>query len=133
MTKAKEGVQTVENLKAQMSEFLGVDSYMEEEVVKMMEDGFLTNGKENGEDKAEEALKAAKYAMSLIKDDEFKGILISALLVQLPMGIQKTITDLHGKMVDAAIAEHVHKKVEENPLVGLALAASVLKSKMEDE
>lgn len=80
MTKIEESAKRVEDLKAQVSEILGVTGCLDDDLIKRMEEPFIEKAKEIGEGRAEEALTLANKAMSLIEDDEVKGILVSCML-----------------------------------------------------
>lgn len=52
MTKTKESVERVEDLKAQVKDLLGVDAMMDEDVIKSMKENLITRAKNNGEKNA---------------------------------------------------------------------------------
>lgn len=64
MTKTKESVERVEDLKAQVGEILGATSCLDDALIKSMEETFIEEAKKIGEEKAEEALTLAKKAMN---------------------------------------------------------------------
>lgn len=135
MTKVKEGVQKVEDLKAQVGEILGVTGRLDDDLIKNMEEIFIEEAKKIGESRAEEALTLAKKAMSLIENDEFKGILVSCILSRIPILLQKSILDGQKKVILSCIKDHLHEATKGNPLKGLMLMAAALQSmeKKEEE
>lgn len=56
MTKTKESVERVEDLKAQMKELLGVDAMIDEDVTKNMRETLIEQAKSNGEEHIEEVI-----------------------------------------------------------------------------
>lgn len=128
MTKTKESVERVEDLKAQMGEILGVTDRLDDALIKSMEETFIEEAKKIGEERAEEALTLAKKAMSLIKNDEFKGILIFCMLSKLPIMLQNTILSGQKKVLTSAIMARLHEVTKGNPLKGLMLMAAALQS-----
>lgn len=129
MTKEKESVKTVEDLKAQVTEMLGLDSMMDEDVVTNMKEVLINQAKSNGEDHIEEVVNTVLKAIEKIKNPEFKGIIASLIWTKCPMGMQESCIELHHKVLRTAMATHMQKQVGNNPLAGLALLAAVLKSK----
>ena len=121
MTKTKESVERVEDFKAQVSERLGVDAMMDEDVIKEMKETLITQAKNNGEEHIEEVIDTIEKALEKIKDPEFKAIIASFILTKCPMGMQKSCIKLHNKMLCAAMAAHMQKQTKGNPLAGLAL------------
>lgn len=132
MTKAKESVKTAEELKAQMSELLGVDKCLEERTIKDMEETFLKLSEGKGEKRAKEALDLAKKAMSLIENDEFKGILVVNMLSRLPISLQKAIIEGQKGIITSAIMSRLQEKTGENPIKGLMLMAAAIQSIQEN-
>ena len=45
--------------------------------------------------------------------------------------MQKSCIELHNKMLCAAMAAHMQKQTEGNPLAGLALLAATLKNELQ--
>lgn len=136
MTKTKESVERVEDLKAQVGEILGATSCLDDALIKSMEETFIEEAKKIGEEKAEEALTLAKKAMSLIKNDEFKGILVSCMLSRLPILMQNAILNGQKKVITSALMARLCEVTKGNPLKGLMLMAAALQSmekKEEDE
>ena len=135
MTKVEESVERVEDLKAQVGEILGVTDCLDDAIIKEMEEAFIEQAKEIGEEKAEEALALAKKAMSLIENDEFKGILVSCMLSKIPILMQNTILDGQKKVITCALMARLHEVAKENPLKGLMLLADLqfMKKKEENE
>lgn len=130
MTKTKESVERVEDLKAQVKDILGVDAMMDEDVTKDMKKILITQAKSNGEEHIEEVIDTIEKALEKIKDPEFKAIIASIIWTKCPMGMQKSCLEYHNKMLRAAMAAHMQKQTEGNPLVGLALLAATLKTKL---
>lgn len=79
MTKTKESVERVEDLKAQVKDFLGVDAMMDEEVTKYMKETLITQAKNNGEEHIEEVIDTIEKALEKIKDPKFKAIIASII------------------------------------------------------
>lgn len=128
MTKTKESVERVEDLKAQVGEILGATSCLDDALIKSMEETFIEGAKKIGEEKAEEALTLAKKAMSLIENDEFKGILVSCMLNRLPILMQNAILNGQKKVITSALMARLCEVTKGNPLKGLTLLAAVLQS-----
>lgn len=136
MTKVKESVERVKDLKAQVGGILGVTDCLDDDLIKSMEETFIEEAKEIGEERAEEALTLAKKAMSLIGNDEFKGILVSCMLSKLPIMMQNAILNEQKKVIASAVMARLHEVTKGNPLKGLMLMAAALQSmekKEEDE
>lgn len=129
MTKVKESVERVEDLKAQVGEILGVTDCLDNALIKSMEETFIEGAKKKiGEGRAEEALTLAKKAMSLIKNDEFKGILVSCMLSELPIMVQNAISRRQKEVIKAAIMARLYKMTKGNPLKSLMLVTAALQS-----
>lgn len=128
MTKVKESVERVEDLKAQVGGILGVTGCLDDDLIKTMEETFIEEAKKIGEERAEEALTLAKKAMSLIENDKFKGILVSCMLSKLPIMMQNTILSGQKKVLTSALMAHLHEVTKGNPLKGLMLLAAALQS-----
>lgn len=128
MTKTKESVERVEDLKAQVGEILGVADRLDDALIKSMEETFIEEAKKIGEERAEEALTLANKAMSLIENDEFKGILVSCMLSRLPILMQNTILNEQRKMITSALMDRLYEITKGNPLKGLTLLVVALKS-----
>lgn len=128
MTKVKESVERVEDLKAQVGEILGATDCLDDDIIKSMEETFIKGAKEIGEGKAEEALALAKKAMSLVENDEFKGILVSCMLSRLPILMQNVILNGQKKVITSALMARLHEVTKGNPLKGLMLMAAALQS-----
>ena len=127
MTKTKESVERVEDFKAQVSELLGVDAMMDEGVTKKMKETLITQAKNNGEEHIEEVIDTIEKALEKIKDPELKAIIASFILAKCPMGMQKSCIELHNKMLCAAMAAHMQKQTEDDPLASIALLAAAIK------
>ena len=127
MTKTKESVERVEDFKAQVSELLGVDAMMDEDVTKEMKETLITQAKNNGEEHIEEVIDTIESALEKIKDPEFKAIIASIIWTKCPMGMQKSYIKLHNKMLCDAMAAHMQKQTKGNPLAGIALLAAAIK------
>lgn len=128
MTKVKESVERVEDLKAQVGEILGVTDRLDDDLIKNMEETFIEEAKKIGEERAEEALTLAKKAMSLIENDEFKGILVSCMLSNLPIMVQNAILNGQKKVIASAVMARLHEVTKGNPLKGIMLMAAALQS-----
>lgn len=128
MTKVKESVERVEDLKAQVGEILGATNHLDDDLIKSMEETFIEEAKKIGEERAEEALTLAKKAMSLIENDEFKGILVSCMLSRLPILMQNAILNGQKKVIASAVMSCLHEIIKGNPLKGLMLMAAALQS-----
>ena len=127
MTKTKESVERVEDFKAQVSELLGVDAMMDEGVTKETKETIITQAKNNGEEHIEEVIDTIEKALEKIKDPEFKAIIASIIWTKCPMGMQKSCIELHNKMLCAAMAAHMQKQTEDDPLASIALLAAAIK------
>lgn len=128
MTKVKESVERVEDLKAQVSGILGATGCLDDDLIKNMEEVFIEEAKKIGEGRAEEALTLAKKAMSLIENDEFKGILVSCMLSKLPILMQNAILNGQKKVIASAVMARLHEVTKGNPLRGLMLMEAALQS-----
>lgn len=136
MTKTKESVERVEDLKAQVGEILGVTDRLDDDLIKSMEEAFIEQAKGIGKERAEEALTLTNKAMSLIEDDELKGILVSCMLSKLPIMMQNAILNGQKKVIASAVMARLHEVTKGNPLKGLMLMTAALQSmekKEEDE
>ena len=109
MTKTKESVERVEDFKAQVSELLGVDAMMSDDVTKEMKETLITQAKNNGEEHIEEVIDTIEKALEKIKDPEFKAIIASFILTKCPMGMQKFCIKLYNNVLCAAMAAHMQK------------------------
>ena len=127
MTKTKESVERVEDFKAQVSELLGIDAMMGEDVTKKVKDRLITQAKNNGEEHIEEVINTIENALEKIKDPEFKAIIASIIWTKCPMGMQKSCIKFHDKMLCAAMAAHMQKQTKGDPFAGLALLAAAIK------
>ena len=127
MTKTKESVERVEDFKAQVGDLIGVDAMMDEDVIKKAKDRLITQAKNNGEEHIEEVIDTIESALEKIKDPEFKAIIASLILTKCPMGMQKSCIKFHNKLLCAAMAAHMQKKTEGNPLASIALLAAAIK------
>lgn len=104
MTKTNESVKRVEDFKAQVKDFLGVDTMIDEEVVDTIE-----------------------KALEKIKDPEFKAIIASLIWTKCPLGMQKSCVKLHGEMVNTAMVARMQKRAKGNLLVGLMMLSTILR------
>lgn len=127
MTKVKESVKRVEDLKAQVAEMLGVGAMMDEDVTKDMKETLITQAKNNGEEHIEEVIDTIEKALEKIKDPEFKAIIASIIWTKCPMGMQKTCIELHNKLLCAAMAANMQKHID-NSFEGLALLDGLLEN-----
>ena len=121
MAKTNESVERVEDFKAQVKNLLGLDAMMDEDVIKGMKDTLITQAKNNGEKHIEEVLDTIEKALEKVKDPEFKAIIASIIWTKCPIGMQKSCIEHHNKLLCAAMAVHMDKQTEGNPLAGLAL------------
>ena len=126
MTKTKKSVERVKDFKAQVSELLGVDAMIDEDVIKEAKETIITLAKNNGEEHIEEVIDTIENALEKIKDPEFKAIIASFILTKCPMGMQKSCIELHNKMLCAAMAAHMREQTKGNPLAGIALLAAYI-------
>ena len=113
-----------------MKDLLGVDAMMDEDMTKDMKKTLITQAKNNGEECIEEVIDTIEKALEKIKNPEFKAIIASIIWTKCPMGMQKSCIELHNKMLCAAMAAHMQKQTEGNPLAGLALLAATLKNEL---
>ena len=127
MTKTKESVERVEDFKAQVSELLGVDAMMDEDVTKEMKETLITQAKNNGEEHIEEVIDTIEKALEKIKDPEFKAIIASFIWTKCPMGMQKSCIEYHNKLLHAEMTAHMQKQTKGNPLASIALLAAAIK------
>lgn len=128
MTKVEESVEKVGDLKAQVGEILGATGCLGDDLIKNMEETFVEEAKKIGEERAEEALTLAKKAMSLVENDEFKGILVSCMLSRLPIIMQNAILNGQEKVIAAAVMARLHEVTKGNSLKGIMLMVAALKS-----
>ena len=96
-------------------------------MVKKAKDRLITQAKNNGEEHIEEVMDTIENALEKIKDPGFKAIIASFILTKCPMGMQKSCIKLHNKMLCAAMATHMQKQTEGNPLASIALLAAAIK------
>jgi hypothetical protein len=130
MTKTKESVERVEDLKAQVRDLLGVDAMMDEDVTKNMKETLITLAKSDGEEHIEEVIDTIEKALEKIKNPEFKAIIASIIWTKCPIGMQKSCIEHHNEMLNDVMAAHMEKQTEGNPLLGLALLAAALENKL---
>lgn len=130
MTKTKESVERVEDLKAQMKKLLGVNAMMSEDVIKNMKEILIKQAKSNGEEHIEEVIDTIEKALDKIKNPEFKAIIASIIWAKCPMGMQKDCIELHNKLLYAEMAASMQNVIEGNPLIGLKLLEVALKDKL---
>ena len=127
MTKTKESVERVEDLKAQVKNLLGMDAMMDEDVIKRTKDRLITQAKNNGEEHIEEVIDTIEKALEKIKNPEFKAIIASFIFTKCPIGMQKSCIELHNEMLCAAMVAHMQKQTKGNPLASIALLAAAIK------
>lgn len=130
MTKTKESVERVEDLKAQMKELLGVNAMMSEDVIKGMKETLIKQAKDDGEEHIEEVIDTIEKALDKIKNPEFKAIIASIIWTKCPMGMQKTCIELHNEILCAEMIASMQNLIEGNPLIGLKLLEVALKDKL---
>ena len=126
MTKTKESVERVEDFKARVSELLGLDAMMDEDVTKEMKETLITQAKNNGEEHIEEVIDTIEKALGKIKDPEFKAIIASFIWTKCPMGMQKSCIEYHNKLLHAEMAAHMQKQTKGNPFAGLVPMAAAI-------
>lgn len=127
MAKTNESVERVEDLKAQVNNFLGLDAMMDESVTKEMKEKLISQAKGKGEEHIEEVLDTIEKALEKIKDPEFKAIIASLIWTKCPLGMQKSCVKLHGEMVDTVMVARMKKRAKGNPLVGLMMLSTMLR------
>ena len=66
--------------------------------------------------------------MSLIENDEFKGILVYCMLSKLPIVMQNTILNGQKKVIASAVVARLQELTKGNPLKGLMLLTAALQS-----
>lgn len=130
MTKTKESVERVEDLKAQMEKLLGVNAMMSEDVIKSMKETLIKQAKDDGEEHIEEVVDTIEKALDKIKNPEFKAIIASIIWTKCPMGMQKTCIELHNKILYAEMIASIQNLIEGNPLIDLKLLEVALKDKL---
>lgn len=130
MTKTKESVERVEDLKAQMEKLLDVNAMMSEDVIKSMKETLIKQAKDDGEEHIEEVIDTIEKALDKIKNPEFKAIIASIIWAKCPMGMQKTCIELHNKLLYAEMTASIQNLIEGNPLIGLKLLEVALKDKL---
>lgn len=130
MTKTKESVERVEDLRAQVKNFIGLDAMIDEDVTKKVKDKLITQAKNNGEEHIEEVIDTIENALEKIKDPEFKAIIASFILTKCPIGMQKSCIKLHNNMLCAAMVAHIQKQTKGNLLAGIALLDAAIKSRL---
>lgn len=133
MTKTKESVEKVEDLKAQVKDLLGVGAMMDEDVTKDMKESLITLAKNNGEEHIEEVIDTIEKALEKIKDPECKAIIASIIWTKCPLGMQKACIEQHNKLLCVAMATHMQKQTGGDPLLALTLLESTLKSTLKNE
>ena len=112
-----------------MKNLLGLDAMMDEDVTKEMKDKLITQAKNNGEEYIEEVMDTIEKALEKVKDPEFKAIIASIIWTKCPIGMQKSCIEHHNKLLCAAMAAHMNKQTEGNPLARLALLSIVSRDK----
>lgn len=130
MTKTKESVERVEDLKAQMKKLLGVNAMMSDDVIKGMKETLIKQAKDDGEEHIEEVIDTIEKALDKIKNPEFKAIIASIIWTKCPMSMQKVCIELHNKILCAEMAASIQNLIEGNPLIGLKLLEVALKDKL---
>lgn len=127
MAKINESVKRAEDFKAQVKDFLGVDTMIDEEVIKDMKEKLISQAKGKGEEHIEEVVDTIEKALEKIKDPEFKAIIASFIWTKCSLGMQKSCVKLHGEMVDTAMVARMQKRAKGNPLVGLMMLLTMLR------
>ena len=130
MTKTNESVERVEDLKAQVKDFLGADAMMDEDVTKNMKEILITLAKSDGEEHIEEVIDTIEKALEKIKNPEFKAIIASIIWTKCPMGMQKSCIDHHSDMLCDAMATHMQEHLRGNSTIDLTLLAAILENEI---
>ena len=130
MTKTKESVERVKDLKAQVKDLLGADAMMDEDVTKNMKKILITLAKNDGEKHIEEVIDTIEKALEKIKNPEFKAIIASIIWTKCPMGMQKSCINYHSDMLCDAMAAHMQKHLRGNSAIDLTLLAAILKNEI---
>lgn len=130
MTKTKESVKRVKDLKAQVNDLLGVDAMMDEGVTKHMKEILITLAKRDGEEHIEEVIDTIEKALEKIKNPEFKAIIASIIWTKCPMGMQKSCIDYHSDMLCDTMAAHMQEHLRGNSTIDLTLLAAILENEI---
>ena len=130
MTKTKESVERVEDLKAQMRDLLGADAMIDEDVTKTMRETLITLAKSDGEEHIEEVVDTIEKALEKIKNPEFKAIIASIIWTKCPMGMQKSCIEHHNEMLCNAMATHMQEHFGGDSIIDFALLASILENEI---
>lgn len=131
MTKTKESVERVEDLKAQMRDFLGADAMIDEDVTKNMKETLITLAKSSGEEHIEEVVNTIEKALEKIKNPEFKAIIASIIWTKCPMGMQRACIEQHNRLLCDAMVAHMQEQFGGNSIIDFALLAAILENGME--
>ena len=130
MTKTKESVERVEDLKAQMRDLLGADAMMDEDVTKNMKETLITLAKSDGEKHIEEVIDTIEKALEKIKNPEFKAIIASIIWTKCPMGMQKSCIDQHNRLLCDAMAAHMQEHLRGDSIIDFTLLAAILENEI---
>lgn len=130
MTKTKESVERVEDLKAQVKDLLGADAMMDEDATKNMKEILITLAKSDGEEHIEEVIDTIEKALEKIKNPEFKAIIASIIWTKCPMGMQKSCIDHHSEMLCDAMAAHMQKHMRRDSIIDFTLLAAILENEI---
>lgn len=126
MTKTKESVEKVKDLKTQVEELLGVNAMMDEDVTKEMKETLITQAKSNGEEHIEEVIDTIEKALEKIKDPEFKAIIASIIWTKCPMGMQRACIKEHGKMIGYLMDANMREKIKDYSFSDIAELLSAI-------
>lgn len=130
MIETKESVMRVEDLKAQVKDICGVDAMMDEDVIKGMKEGLITQAKNDGEKHIEEVIDTIEKALEKIKNPEFKAIIAGNILVKCPIGMQKVFIEYHTKLLCKCMITSIKNHTKGNLPAGTALLAAILREKL---
>ena len=130
MTKTKESVERVKDLKAQMRDLLGADAMMDEDVTENMKEILITLAKSDGEEHIEEVIDTIEKALEKIKNPEFKAIIASIIWTKCPMGMQKSCIKYHTEVLYDAMTAHMQKHMGKDSIIDFTLLAAILKNEI---
>lgn len=126
MTKTKESVEKVKDLKTQVGELLGVNAMIDEDLIKSMKKILIRQAKEDGEEHIEEVLNTIEKALEKIKDPQFNALIASNILVKTPMSIQRACIKEHGKMIGYLMDANMREKIKDYSFLDIAELLSAI-------
>lgn len=107
-----------------------MDSNIPEDDLKEFQQKLIETATSSGEDKISEAIEKIKEGVALIKDPEFKGLALSMVMNELPLGMQLQLYRLQGDLaktiVSSLFASQVKNEMTERPEVALETAIGLL-------